>query len=172
MEESKSDKYTHHESTSPDEVRKKTEMLLDMINKALTYQGTRKVQNKRRASLIKIATIFFAGSATILLGLQISGFEKYLKEIAFVLASLVTLLNAIEPFFNFRALWIEHELAIAKFARLKNKVEFYLAGKEVDKINPKIIEQHFAEYEEIWSNTSRAWISYRRGGDRTTEENL
>ena len=152
------------ESISPDELRKKAEMLLNSVNNALSYQSMRKSQNKRRASTIKIASIFLAGSATILLGLQISGYEKYLKEIAFVLGALVTLLNAVEPFFNFRALWIEHEAALARFYRLKDKIEFYLAGKDADKLNPEIIKQYHVEYEEIWNNTSRAWISHRRGG--------
>ncbi len=161
-----------YESISANEVRKKTEILLNSINNALSYQSMQKKQNKRRASVIKVSSILLAGSATILLGLQISGYEKYLKEIAFVLGALVTLLNAVEPFFNFRALWIEHEAALAKFYRLKSKIEFYLAGKETDKVNPEVIKQYYTEYDEIWSNSSRAWISHRRGGVDKTEANL
>ena len=169
---SRPDIHNECEPISPDEVRKKAEILISSINNALGYQKMRKEQNKRKASIIKMSSILLAGSATILLGLQISGYEKYLKEIAFVLGALVTLLNAVEPFFNFRALWVEHEAALAKFYRLKDRIEFYLVGKEATQVNPEIIKQYYAEYEEIWSTTSRAWISHRRGGANTTEANL
>jgi hypothetical protein len=110
-----------------------------------------------------VTTIALSGLATILLGLQIVGFEKYFKEIAFVLGALVTLLNALEPFFNFRALWVEHERAQANFHRLKDKISFYLVGADAEKLSLEKLEDIHDEYQKIWIRLSSAWIEYRRG---------
>ena len=119
--------------------------------------------NQRRASYIKVATILFSSVVTVLLGLQVTGFEKYFKDTAFTLGALVTLLNAVEPFFNYRALWVEHEAALANMYRLKDDVGFYLEGTPPSELSIERLEQFLQRYKEIWGTLNQNYIRYRKG---------
>lgn len=118
--------------------------------------------NRRNSVLIKLATVLLTGLATILLGLQIQQLSDIQKNIAFALGSLATLLTALEPFFNFRALWVENELAIWKMHSLRDELEFYLASTEKKKIKSEHIINFNKKYVEIWNTLSQAWIENRR----------
>jgi hypothetical protein len=124
--------------------------------------GQKRLKNQSRASVIKLAMIVLSGVATILLGLQIAGFEPMFNNIAFVLTSIVTLLTAIEPFFNYRALWVEHELAKAQFHRLKDEVEFYIAGTTPDSLSMEKLDYFHQKYQDIWNRLSNSWIDHRQ----------
>lgn len=56
---SRPDIHNEYEPISPDEVRKKAEILISSINNALGYQKMRKEQNKRKASIIKSHRFFW-----------------------------------------------------------------------------------------------------------------
>jgi hypothetical protein len=117
--------------TSNSEIKSDSSVITAKIEllQAKVDDATRKVRgnrrdNRRKASLIKLTATFCSAAATILLGLKVPNLESQFKDIAFVLTALITLLSALEPFFNFRALWIEHEIALWKFYRLRDKIEF------------------------------------------------
>ena len=98
----------------------------------------------------------------MLLGLQIVGFAEYLKLAAFVFGSLANLLNALEPFFNYRVLWIEHEEAEGKLYRLKDEIEYYIVGTTSENIDLDMLDGFLKRYLEIWNKLSKAWIDNRR----------
>ena len=84
-----------------------------------------------------------------------------IKNIAFVFSSLVTVFNALEPFFNYRSLWIEHEKANAAFFQVKDRLEFYITGRTDDELSLKEIDKFYEEYEEVWSSLNQAWSKQR-----------
>lgn len=110
-------------------IQEKVTFLTHHIDISLEDLHKHRKQNRTRASIIKILTILGSGIITILLGLQIKGLEHYFTSGALVIGAILTMFSAFEPFFNFRALWIDHEEAITRMYRLKNDVEFYLAGR-------------------------------------------
>jgi hypothetical protein len=119
-------------------------------------------QNRTYSIFIKMATILLTGIATILLGLQIQQAAEIQKQVAFALASLATLLAALEPFFNYRALWVENELAIWKMHSLQDELEFYLASTNKEHVKSDILNAYMKKYVEIWNTLSQAWIENRR----------
>ena len=149
------------------ELQQKAEWLNKKIEEAIAHTRRNKSRNRKRATAVRTAQIAFSGIATILLGLQISGYEPVFKEIAFVLGALVTLLNALEPFFNFRSLWVEHEAAQAKFHRLKDQLEFFITGIDIGKANLEMLYHMNDEYGSIWNTLSETWVQYRREGQKT-----
>lgn len=155
---------SHPESVdaSTSKLQEKADCLSKQIETAIAHTKENKRKNQRRASYIKIATVLLSGIATVLLGLQIQGYEAAFRSYAFILGALVTVLTALEPFFNFRALWVEHEAALADFHRLKDKFVFYLVGAEPDRLDEKRLEQLHQEYQQIWNRLNRTWIEYRR----------
>jgi len=141
---------------------KKVEFLKEKLLESIEYVRKKRHQNQRKASYIKIISIVFSGSATILLGLQISGYDPVFKQIAFVLGALVTLLTGLEPYYNFRGLWVEHERAEYLFHRLLDEIEFYLAGIGLEELNPKRIAQFNEIYQDIWRRVSEDSLEQRQ----------
>jgi hypothetical protein len=145
-----------------DELQVKIEYLQAKLEDAIKRVRSSRKNNQTKASLIKVSVVFFSGVATVLLGLQASNLQAQLKDVAFVLTALVTVLNALEPFFNFRSLWVEHEVALWKLRRLRNKLEYYTAGKKVENMSIEIINDFQTEYQSIWDDLSQSWINYRK----------
>jgi len=94
------------------------------IEKAINQTGYQKLRNQKKASYIKLAAMLFSSAATVLLGLKGVGSEQVFKNIAFVFSASVTLLTALEPFFNFRSFWVEHEIAQGRFLGLRADLDF------------------------------------------------
>lgn len=143
-------------------VTAKVELLQTKVGEAIKKVRGNRQDNRRKASLIKLAATFCSAIATILLGLKVPNLESQFKDIAFVLTALITLLSALEPFFNFRALWVEHEIALWKFYRLRDRIDFYLAGYKPEKMSIDEINSFHAEFQTIWNDLSQSWINYRK----------
>lgn len=146
----------------PSGAKEKVEFLRTRINDSLTRARDNRQKNRKMASFIKIIIVLLSAIATILLGLENPVLNPLYKDIAFVFTALVTTLNALEPFFNYRALWVEHEIALWKFYRLRDKIDFYLAGIEPEQANPDKLNSFYNEYQTIWNDLSTSWLSYRK----------
>lgn len=153
-------------SSTEEEIVEKAEWLLNKIKESIAIVGDKRRKNQKRASIIKMALLVLSGSATILLGLNLSGQELIFKSIAFVFSVFVTSLTALEPFFNYRALWVEQEQAKAKLHRLEDRLVFYLTGKNNNNISLEAIASINEDYQNIWEELSNAWIKERRLGSK------
>jgi hypothetical protein len=125
--------------------------------------------NQRRASFVKVATILLSGLATVLLGLQLqSNVETYLKQAAFIFGACVTMLNALEPFFNFRSLWVEHERALAALYQIQADLDFFLSGIPERDADISKLEDFHRRQQEVWSDLSNVWLRARsdKGGNK------
>jgi len=148
-------------------VQEKADLTKSKIAEAIQHTSANRRDNRRKATTIKVATVILSAAATILLGLQIAGLEKYFKDVAFVFSTLVTLLAALEPYFNYRALWVEHELALSRFHRLRDELDYYVAGLEPGQLSEERLGEFYTKYQDVWSELSSAWIQHRRR-DRTS----
>lgn len=140
----------------------KTKWLQERIAFCIDYVGNHRRHNQRNATLVKIAAIVFAGAATILLGLKTPGLEGAFKDAAFVLTALTTTLASIEPFFNYRALWVEHERAKYRFHRLQDQLTFEVVGSDSSGLSIERLEWFHSKYQEIWVELSETWLSQRQ----------
>ena len=86
--------------------------------------------------------------------------------VAFTLGAIVTVLNALEPFFNFRSLWVEHEEAVYRLYRLQDDFTFYLKGKQPKDLSQEKLEEFNQKYGQIWVDVSRRWLALRRSDDK------
>lgn len=145
-----------------EDTQRRAAWLSKRIDSSINDARTKRRTNQTRATYVKTATIALSGAATILLGLSIGGLEEYFRQAAFVCGALVTLLNAIEPFFNFRALWVEHERALYRFHRLQDELDFYLVGRESEELNATRLNEFHEQYKQIWADLSETWLEQRR----------
>lgn len=145
------------------DLRKKIELLSEFVQSSIADVSKKRKLNQRRATAIKVVILCTSGGATILLGLNLDQtMDVSVKNIAFALTSLVTLLNALEPFFNYRALWVEHERANAAFFHLKDRLQFYISGRSDSTLEADQIENFYTEYEQIWASLNQAWTTQRQ----------
>lgn len=144
------------------EISEKAKWLFDAIDDGLRRANNKKDRFKRKASFIKLSTLLLSGFATILLGVQIQGWEDKFKMVAFIFGAFVTMLNAVEPYFNFRSLWIEHEEVVYRLIRLKDELDFYLKGKNATEISVEEIEKFNTQYAQIWHDVSQKWLALRK----------
>jgi Protein of unknown function (DUF4231) len=136
-------------------IESKIEDALDYLNNKLTY-------NKKRASFVKILSIILSGLLTIFLGLQNTGFDTYLKNAAFAMGTIVTLLNALEPFFNFRAVWVENEVALSSLFRLRDDFQFFMAGADIENLDYAQLSVFLDRYKTIWNEFNKNVVRYRK----------
>ena len=148
---------------STNELQQKAEWLRKRSTESHDTIESLKHKYRRRASVIKVATVLLSGTATILLGLQIAGFESWFKDIAFVLVSIGTLLAALEPYYNFRALWIITEQTQSMFANLTDDIDYYLAGTEPERLNKESLDDFQRRLNQIWEKISAQWNDQRQG---------
>jgi hypothetical protein len=132
------------------------------IEKAINQTGYQKLRNQKRASYIKLAAMLFSSAATVLLGLKGVGSEQVFKNIAFVFSASVTLLTALEPFFNFRSFWVEHEIAQGRFLGLRADLDFYLAGSDAKHPDETKLAGFHQAYQKIWDDLNTVWAENRR----------
>lgn len=137
-------------------------VLRNEIQGAIERTGYNKWRNQKRATYIKLATLVFSTAATILLGLKGLSAEESFKNIAFTLSASVTLLTALEPFFNFRSFWVEHEIAQGRFIGLRNDLEYYLAGPDAMPPDEVRLAAFHDSYNKIWADLNLVWAENRR----------
>lgn len=145
------------------EVEQKADFLLDLVDRSIARAQWTRNQNRLFASLLRVATLVGSTLVTIFLGLTVSPSTTVdLKQSAFVIGALVTLLNALEPFFNFRSLWVEHDEALASFYQLHNDLVFFVTGAAVATISSEQLDAFRERHAEIWIRLSKKWLQFRR----------
>ena len=152
------------------ELQEKAEWLKAKVELSLEKVRQKRSRNKKRSSAVRFLALTLSAGATILLGLNISGFEASFKSVAFTFTALVTLISAVEPFFSFRALWLEHEEAIARLHRLQDGLSFYLSGKGPGDLSMEVLNDFKDQYQNIWEDLSNAWIRERREGTKSIDK--
>ncbi|MFM7235725.1 MAG: SLATT domain-containing protein [Cyanobium sp.] len=106
---------------SSSECIRKVELLQSYLEESIKDIRRKRKMNRQRATFIKLLILCLSGGATVLLGLDIGmNAQLPMKNLAFAFTASVTVLNALEPFFNYRALWVEHERANASLYQLKD----------------------------------------------------
>ncbi|WP_227025865.1 DUF4231 domain-containing protein [Streptomyces fodineus] len=139
--------------------RETAALLLDKIRAGNDYARSKKQRFRRSASVIKMLTLTLSAASTIILGLQ--SLNTW-AGLAFALVALVTLLGAVEPFFNWRSRWVLMEEAQHRFQRLADDLEYLAASTAADDLTYDHLAEIFDSYQTIWDDLSRTWLEHRR----------
>ncbi|MGW1788762.1 DUF4231 domain-containing protein [Streptomyces tubercidicus] len=134
-------------------------LLLGKIREGSDYTRGKKQRFRRSASVIKILTLALSAASTIILGLQ--SLNTW-AGLAFALVALVTLLGAVEPFFNWRSRWVLMEEAQYRFRRLADELEYLVASTPADALTHDNLGELFGRYQTIWDDLGRTWLEHRR----------
>jgi hypothetical protein len=148
-------------------LQEKVSWLTNKTSDSIAYMRRERGRNRGKASAFKLLTIFLSGAGAILLGVQIMGFDAIFRNIAFVLVTVVTLITALEPFYNYRSLWIEQERALAGLYKVRDNLNFYLAGTQTEDVSIDELNQIYKDIRSIWDQHSNAWLAYRKSESPT-----
>lgn len=116
---------------------------------------------------LRFSATILSAATTVLLGLQSGVFASHkpvVLDIALTVSSLVTVLAAIESFFDFRGLWVRYTEARVRLVWLQRRLRFLASGDET--IDDKILEGLFESYEKILAECHDAWLQMRRQTSR------
>lgn len=145
------------------EIDEKVKRLRGHVEHSIKLARKKARYNRRNATIIKLTSLVLSAAVTILIGWKATDAEPWLKNIALTFAATVTLLTATEPFFNYRALWIEHEEATWRFYSIRDDMEYYLAGKSPAEIDDSELAAFHTRIRHTWDDLSQKWLSFRRG---------
>lgn len=139
--------------------REAAALLLDKIRQGNDYARGKKKRFGRSASVTKVATLVLSAASTVILGLQ--DLNAW-AGLALACVALVTLLGAVEPFFNWRSRWVLMEEAQHRFRRLADDLEYLVASTPADELTFDQLGEVFGRYQTIWDDLSRTWLEHRR----------
>ncbi|WP_234367441.1 MULTISPECIES: DUF4231 domain-containing protein [Streptomyces] len=134
-------------------------LLLDKIRQGNGYARGKKKRFSRSAAVTKVATLVLSAASTVILGLQ--NLNTW-AGLALACVALVTLLGAVEPFFNWRSRWVLMEEAQYRFQRLADDLEYLVASTAADELTFDHLNEIFGQYQAIWGDLSRTWLEHRR----------
>ncbi|MFE5299473.1 DUF4231 domain-containing protein [Streptomyces sp. NPDC056632] len=139
--------------------REAAALLLDKIRQGNGYARGKKKRFSRSAAVTKVATLVLSAASTVILGLQ--NLNAW-AGLALACVALVTLLGAVEPFFNWRSRWVLMEEAQYRFQRLAEDLEYLVASTSADDLTFDQLNDIFDQYQAIWGDLSRTWLEHRR----------
>jgi hypothetical protein len=131
----------------------------DLVSADMDWTDSRKVRFRRRAGRVKLAALALTALSTIVLGIPAIPARA---SIALPMVALVTLLGALEAFFNWRSRWVLMEEAQYRLNRLRDEMDYYLVVTPSAEITKDKLDEFFEEQQAIWSDVSRRWIEFRR----------
>jgi Protein of unknown function (DUF4231) len=122
----------------------------------------RRRRDKRKAFALQMATVVLSATITVLLGLRVdTGLQRALANIALVLGALVTVLAAMEAFFNHRGLWVTRTITLRRLEQLRLQVDYRLAGLADGEVEPAVVDGLLARLNQIVAADQKAWLQLR-----------
>src|ERR1039458_8340694 len=140
--------------------------LQGQIADGITWARRRKAKFRRSASAIRMLSLMLAVGSTIILGLQHLNFWTGL---AFSLVAVGTLVNAVEPFFNWRSRWILMRDTLYGVLRTRHQLDYQLLKTPSADVALDDLDPFFERLQEVWTDTSERWLAYRRGSQAGSE---
>ena len=148
---------------------------LDFLRKDLAeriaWQTKRLRIERSKAVILKTMAVTLAAAITVLLGLE-GGVvdETVAKNLALFFGAVIVVVNAWEAFFSHRSLWIMHTINRARMDALETDIDFYLAGRNPEEIDPGEAEGFAARFRSIGETGLAQWLRlHDEGGGVTTE---
>jgi len=101
---------------------KEKDRLIEDIKDMYMWYSIKSGHVKKKALRFSILSASLAAGTTVVLGLNIEGFDEIARITALILAGFLTVLNAWNAFFNHKEMWIEYRKTATKLKKLINKV--------------------------------------------------
>jgi hypothetical protein len=141
--------------------------LADDIEKLVNRYGRDSNRYKKTALILRVTSVFLAGTITVLLGLKLQSAElkDLFSNVALVLGSVITVLAAYEAFFDPRSLWVRETVTFARLKDLQRDVRFWTAGVQPDAVDAEILEMFKRRLDRVLDDSLKYWMKIRGAPD-------
>lgn len=140
----------------------KLETLRKELECSIKFFTLKHSRTKRRAQAMKISSVSFSALITVILGITINeNMTEVFRNVALILGACVTIINAVDAYFNYNALWIKSTVTLAKLQELRRKVDFYSAGASQEQIYSTKIDEFLEEFQQILKEDIKQWLRIR-----------
>lgn len=126
-------------------------------------------RTKHRSYGLKIASVAFSALITVLLGVSSGTLETMFKNVTIVLGAGVTIINAIDAFYNYNGLWIKNTLTLSKLMELKREVDFYSSGCKTEDISEERLNKYMNELQQILKDDIKQWLRIRERANNSEQ---
>lgn len=140
----------------------KLTFLDDELSERINGLKKKRQRNKIRAFGLKITAIWFAAAITILLGIE--GFTQFgtlFKNVALILGASITVINAVDAFFDHRALWIRQSAKLVKLLNLRRDLRFFTIGVEPEDVDMQKLTELKNRFNQILEDDLEEWLKLR-----------
>jgi hypothetical protein len=124
----------------------------------MEWADSRKSRFRKSSSRTKLTSLILAAASTVVLGIEAIPARS---AIALPLVATVTVLGALEAFFNWRSRWVLMEETQYRLNRLRDEIDYYLTVTPPDEVKREALDRFFADQQLIWNDVSRRWIEFR-----------
>ncbi|HEY7592848.1 MAG TPA: DUF4231 domain-containing protein [Actinophytocola sp.] len=142
---------------------RRAELLRRWIAEAIAYSRRKRRGFRAAASLVKIATLVLSAASTIILGVQ--DLDLW-TGIGFALVATVTVVSAVEPFFNWRSRWVLMEEQQHRLHRLDEDLTMLVARTPAGGMTDAMVDEFYEAYREVWNSTSQRWLEFRKSAEQ------
>jgi hypothetical protein len=121
----------------------------------------KKRKEKRIAFWLRVTTVAFSGTITVLLGFKVGQpAARYLSNGALILSATVTVLTAVDAFYNYRSLYIHRTILITKLEGLVRRLDYLAAGRDPG-ITREQMDCLLKEMDQVLAEDLQAWRRLR-----------
>ncbi|MEM1137983.1 MAG: SLATT domain-containing protein [Bacteroidota bacterium] len=154
-----SDRYQPKHQEEIAEAQGKLSKLKNRIAIDIKFYKNERKKNKIRAFFIRVMSTFMAAVITILLGLNIEGFEKTFSTIALIISGFLTVISILQKLLDSKDLWVQYTSTVSHLEGLQFSIEYLEAGKNALRLRD--VEFVKLKYDKIMNDTANFVIKVR-----------
>jgi hypothetical protein len=118
-----------------------------------------RVYYRKMAYYLYLSIAIFSSLTTVLIGLKIDRIIEYTRIGALILSAAITILSAMNFFFNFKELWVAYDTAIFKLGRLTFDINMTEANNT---LNQDSLKDFRNRLEGILQDLNNTWQKNRQ----------
>lgn len=132
------------------------------LNGIIEIFSKKRLRDKKKAFTLKILSVVFAASITILLGIRIDErMNAFLQNVALTLGAVISVLNAVEAFYDHRSLWVNSTVTYSRLLELKRDLKLFSTGSEPADLDIKTFNRLTNRLDEILGDDLNSWLKLR-----------
>lgn len=144
-------------------VEEQLNFIVDLVEKRKIILTKTRTRNRKIAFHLKMTGLIMAGMITILLGLKLTSYwSDIFTNIALIFGAAITVINAIDAFFDYRALWIQRTIVLCKLEEIQRDIEYYAKGLSTSEYDEKIISGFLKRFNDLMNEGLTSWSKLRQ----------
>ncbi|SRR5229473_1864920 len=144
----------------------KLKFIENELNERIERQTHLRNGDKRLALRYKVIAVFFAAAITILLGVRVDAtLTEIFRDLALILGAMITVVTAIDAFYDYRSLWIRRTFLLARLSSLRREVLFYAIQPEQGELHMRKLDEFLKRLDQILEDDLQNWMRLRSGSE-------